>query len=201
MHVHSWRNGNKNTAVLSVSTTNLPASARCRPTAAEKGVSCRFAHVVSATRVCWGVVVSYIRFGFVRSTGPFLTRLPYALQQTWQSICLHSEITSEISSAKCFSIQHDQTSIYDSYGHFGHYCNMFCYQTSRYTRYHSGPLVLHEQQENKQRRCERKGTALVVSWCLESARWSGNWISLTSNPFRTLSTTFRSFIRPSAIRC
>jgi len=42
-------------------------------------VSRRLAHVVSANRVCRGVVVSDIRFGFVRSTGPFLTRVPYAL--------------------------------------------------------------------------------------------------------------------------
>jgi len=168
-------------------TINLPVSARCRPTAAEKGVSCRFAHVVSAARIWRGVVVIDIRFGFVRSTGPFLTGLPYALQKTWQSICLHAEITSEISSAKCFGIQHDPMSIYDSCGHFGHFGNMFCYQTSRYTRYHNGPLALHEQPENKQRHCQRKGTtALVVSWCLESARWGGNCIRLTSNPIRTL---------------
>jgi len=40
-------------------------------------------HVVSAARVCRGVVVSDIHFGFVRSTGPFLTMVPYeyALQK------------------------------------------------------------------------------------------------------------------------
>ena len=125
-------------------------------------MSRRLAHIVSANRVCRGVVVSDIRFGFVRSTGPFLTRVPYALLKAVDKVSARTlKSASEISFAKCFGIQHDKMGIYDSCGHFGNFGNMFCYHTSRYTRSHNGPLVLYEQQENKQRHCQRKGNALV----------------------------------------
>lgn len=54
-------------------------------------------------------------------------------------------------------------SIYYSCGHFGRFGNIFYYQTSRYARSNNGPLVLYEQQKKKQRHCQRKGNALVVS--------------------------------------
>jgi hypothetical protein len=69
-------------------------------------VSRRFARVVSAARVCRGVVVSDIRFGFVRSRDPFLTRVPYALQKTVDEVyacALKVYLRSVLRSASVYS--------------------------------------------------------------------------------------------------
>jgi hypothetical protein len=69
-------------------------------------LSRRLAHVVSATRLYRGVVVSDIRFGFVRSTGAFLTRVPYGLLKSVDKVSactLKVHLRSVLRSASVYS--------------------------------------------------------------------------------------------------